>query len=376
MSNTEVFQKGTFGYDALFIKKHFPNTFILSKGNNQVLITPELQGRVMSSTLNGSNGSSFGWINYDYIESGERSDQFNPFGGEDYFWVGPEGGQFSVFFKPGASFDFSNWKVPSAIDTEPFNLVRKTNTEAHFQKEAQFTNHSNNTLRLKIDRTIRLLDKTKSAELLGITMPKNIQAVGFESENVITNTGTSEWTKESGMPSIWILSMLKSKDNIVVTIPFKTGKEDNLGKIVTDDYFGKVPANRLKVSDSVLYFKADGKKRSKIGLSPKRALPIMGSFNPDDKILTIAQFTIEENQFDYVNSLWKIQEHPFEGDAINSYNDGPLENGEQLGPFYELESSSRAADLGPTETLMHYHRTFHFTGDEQQLKKITPCLLG
>ena len=308
--DTEVFQKGTFGYDALFIKKHFPNTFILTSGNNQILITPELQGRIMTSTLKGSNGTSFGWINHGYIESGNTSDQFNPFGGEERFWIGPEGGQFSIFFKPGASFDFANWKVPNAIDTEPFDLVAKTATTAHFKKEAQFVNHSNNSFQLKIDRTIRLLDNLGVSEALGTTIPKDVNAIGFESENSITNTGGSEWTKESGMLSIWILSMFKPTDNTVVTVPFRTGEEDTHGKIVTDDYFGKVPADRLKVTDSVLYFKADGKKRSKIGLSPKRALPIMGSFDPDNNILTIAQFTIEENQFDYVNSLWKSPRTP------------------------------------------------------------------
>ncbi|MEX0314818.1 MAG: DUF6786 family protein [Allomuricauda sp.] len=373
--DTEVFQQGTFGYDVLFIKEHFPNSFILTNGNNQILVTPELQGRIMTSTLKGSNGTSFGWINHNYIASGETSDQFNPVGGEERFWIGPEGGQFSIYFKPGASFDFANWKVPDVIDTEPFDLSSKTTTEARFKKETQFINHSGNTFQLEIDRTIRLLDQSGVAEALNTTIPKGIQVIGFESENSITNTGNSEWTKESGMLSIWILSMFKPSDNTVVTVPFKTGEVETLGKIVTDDYFGKVPADRLKVSDSVLYFKADGKKRSKIGLSPKRALPIMGSFDPDNNILTIAQFTIEKNQFDYVNSLWKVQEHPFLGDAINSYNDGPLDDGGQLGPFYELESSSRAANLEPNGTITHHHRTFHLTGEEQQLNDLCKKLL-
>ncbi|MDG2385208.1 MAG: hypothetical protein P8N76_26290 [Pirellulaceae bacterium] len=46
--------------------------------------------------------------------------------------------------------------------------------------------------------------------------------------------------------------------------------------------------------------------------------------------------------------MWKLQDQPYAGDVINSYNDGPLELGKPgLGPFYELETSSRAAALGP-----------------------------
>lgn len=371
----EIFEKGTFGHDVSFIQKYFPNSFVLSNGEKQILISPELQGRIMTSSLGGNKGISFGWINHDYISSGEKSQQFNPFGGEERFWVGPEGGQFSVYFKPGASFEFENWKVPDVIDTEPFDLIRKTDSEAHFQKETEFTNHSDKTFQLKIDRSIRLLNNTSATKVLGVVLSENVDMVGFESKNTITNSGNIEWNKETGMLSIWILSMLQSTDNTVVAVPFKTGKEGELGKIVTDDYFGKVPSDRLKVSDSVLFFKADGKKRSKIGLSPKRSLPLMGSYDPDNNVLTIAQFTLEENQFDYVNSLWKIQEHPFSGDAINSYNDGPLENGDQLGPFYELESSSKAANLAPNESLTHYHRTFHFTGNEQQLNALSISLL-
>src|SRR5437868_1425339 len=67
----------------------------------RVVICPELQGRVMTSTATGLGGSSFGWINRDLIASGEKRAHINAFGGEDRFWLGPEGGQFSLFFAKG-----------------------------------------------------------------------------------------------------------------------------------------------------------------------------------------------------------------------------------------------------------------------------------
>lgn len=369
-------QKGTFLYDLTFLKKHYKNTFLLSQGDSRIIVTPELQGRVMTSIINANEGESLGWINYDLIASGKIDPQFNPVGGEERFWIGPEGGQFSIYFEPNATFDFKNWKVPNVIDTEEFELIYKTSTEAHFQKETSLFNYSGHRFELKVDRKIRLLDKAKGQAVLGTPIPDGLDMVAFESENSITNMGQTEWNKETGMLSIWILSMLKPSDETTVAIPFKKGNKDSLGIIVTDNYFGKVPPDRLKIDDGVLFFKADGKKRSKIGLSPKRALPFAGSYDSKNNILTIAQYTLEENQFDYVNSIWEIQDEPLAGDAVNSYNDGPLDNGEQLGPFYEIESSSRATNLKTDQKLTHIHRTFHFTGDENALNVLSVKFLN
>jgi len=92
--------------------------------------------------------------------------------------------------------------------------------------------------------------------------------------------------------------------------------------------------------------------------------------------LTLIQFNKPKGPQKYINQLWKIQKHPFQGDVINSYNDGPLEDGSQIGPFYELETSSPAAFLSPGESIVHIHRTFHFVGDESQLDQISQAVLG
>jgi hypothetical protein len=169
--------------------------------------------------------------------------------------------------------------------------------------------------------------------------------------------------------------MLNASNETTVVIPFREGDEKLLGKIVTDDYFGKVPADRLTIEDHVILFKADGNYRSKIGLSPKRALPIVGSFDALNEVLTIATFSLPEGETDYVNSLWEIQKEPFSGDAINSYNDGPV-NGGQMGSLYEIESSSPAAALAPGEHFTHYHRTIHLKGPKESLDAISQKVLG
>ena len=78
----------------------------------------------------------------------------------------------------------------------------------------------------------------------------------------------------------------------------------------------------------------------------------------------------------YVNSKWELQKEPYKGDVINSYNDGPLQDGSQMGPFYEVESSSPAQELKPGETQEYHQTTMHLQGDYSALKTILKQLIN
>jgi len=146
---------------------------------------------------------------------------------------------------------------------------------------------------------------------------------------------------------------------------------------VNDAYFGKVPADRLVVKDGVMFFRGDGQYRSKIGLSPQRARPVLGSYDALNKVLTIVQYDKPAGASDYVNSMWELQKEPYKGDVVNSYNDGPPAPGAKpMGPFYEMETSSPAAALKPGATISHVHRTFHLQGPEKDLDAISNAVLG
>jgi len=369
------FINGTFGYDLDFLKQYHKDLLVLGDENSKVIIVPAYQGRVMTSTADGDKGASFGWINHDLIASKKIAEHMNAVGGEERFWLGPEGGQFSIYFKKGAEFKFENWYVPKEIDSEPFDLVSSTKREAIFKKQMHLENYSGNKFDLTVDRTIRYLDRNAIDNALGIKIPAEIKAVGFESENSVTNNGATAWDKNTGMLSIWILSMMNASDQTTVAIPYKQGDSAQLGKIVTDDYFGKVPVDRLNVGNGMILLKADANHRSKIGIPPKRALPIAASYDAVNNILTIAQFTLHEGVSDYVNSLWKLQDDPFNGDAVNAYNDGQIDS-TQMGKFYEIESSSPAAALAPGYSMQHVHRVIHLKGTKEDLDKVAMKLLG
>ena len=69
-----------------------------------------------------------------------------------------------------------------------------------------------------------------------------MKLVAYKSDNKITNTGLNAWTKEGGLVSVWMLSMFNPTPTTTVFIPYK---EDTEGIIVNDEYFGKIPSDRL-----------------------------------------------------------------------------------------------------------------------------------
>jgi hypothetical protein len=367
-----------FGDDVAFLKKYVDVIVLSDKSSStQVAVIPAYQCRVMTSTAGGSDGLSYGWVNRDLISSGKTQPHINVYGGEDRFWIGPEGGQFSVFFKKGDAFDLDHWFTPASVDTEPFELVSKSSDHVVCRKTIQLTNYSGSTFNLEVNREIRLLDARSAVKRLGVTFKPDVKVVAFESVNSIKNTGTNAWTKQGGLLSIWILGMFNASPATTITIPFVKGDDARLGPVVNDTYFGKVPADRLVVKDGMIYFAADANYRSKIGIPPLRTKPVLGSYDAVNKVLTLVQFTFPKGAVDYVNSMWELQKKPFGGDVVNSYNDGPPKPGAaQMGRFYELETSSPALTLKPNASGTHVSRTFHLQGPDSELDSIARAVLG
>src|SRR5947208_13067137 len=82
-----------FGDGVELLKSH-TRVLLLGRGDAQVAVCPAYQGRVMTSTASGPSGLSLGWTHREHIGAGQLVPHINVFGGEDRFWIGPEGGQF------------------------------------------------------------------------------------------------------------------------------------------------------------------------------------------------------------------------------------------------------------------------------------------
>ena len=369
-SAAPIAKMNPFQSDLAFLNQH-TKIVLLTGGAAQVAVAPTYQGRVMTSTTGGSESPSFGWLGRAAIASVERQPHMNVFGGEDRFWLGPEGGQYSLYFKKGDPFDLDHWQVPAPIDWDAWDIVGQSATEVRFRKPMTLVNYSTTQMTVDVDRTVRLLSNDDVARLLGVSPGNAVRTVAFESSNMVTNAGNTEWKPETGLVSVWILGMFNPSAETTIALPFTPGPESTLGPIVNDAYFGKVPADRLVITPSAVFFRGDGQYRSKIGLSPSRASEIAGSYDAAGHVLTLVQYSRPAGATRYVNSMWEIQREPYKGDVINSYNDGPPAPGKApLGPFFELETSSPALGLAPAQQYTHVHRTFHFVGAEADLDRL------
>ncbi|RXK48957.1 DUF6786 family protein [Aquirufa rosea] len=360
--------ENSFAYDYELLKND-PTTVLLSQGDQQVLVVGKYQARVMTSSSMGREGFSYGWINHELIQSGKLGPHMNAFGGEERFWLGPEGGQYSVYFKAGDPFTFEHWQTPAIIDTETYPLVKSDGQKALFHKDFEIENYSGTKFKLALDREIKLLSQEEAEKYLNVSL-QGLSWVGYQTDNTLKNTG-ADWNKSTGVLSIWLLGMMKASEQNTILIPYQKGKE----AAINDAYFGKIPADRLIKKDGMLYFKADANSRGKLGIPPQALVPLAASYDATNHILTILQFDYHGEK-EYVNSMWEIQEKPYQGDALNAYNDGKNDTGTQMGKFYELESSSPAIALAQGQSLRHVQRTFHLEGMEAQLNQVCQQLLG
>jgi len=369
-----------FGEDLAFIKRFF-STQVLSNSDGATLFcVAELQGRTMTTSTNGDQGHSLGYINYAAVERGLVDPQINLVGGEDRIWISPEGGQYSVFFEPGSEkMDFASWRTPPCIDSEPFELIDTQSDSLTYQKMSSVTNMSGFKFDFCLERKVTLLNREKVVTDLEIDVPDSVGLVGYVADNKITNTSNTPWVQETGLIGLWAICMNPPAPNAVLMVPFKKGDDKDLGQIVTADYFGKLSGDRLKVDEDLglVFLRGDGDFRSKLGISFARACARLGSWTPETGVLAVVDFNLPESApAGYTNNLWVHQDNPFEGDVINAYNDGPNDSGGKLGGFFELETISPALPLKKDESYTHTTRIVRFEGQRDQLDQMAQTLFG
>ena len=367
-----TYKKGQYGYDLARLQKDV-TTIELVAGNSRVVVVPELQGRVMTSTNAGGEGRSFGWINHKLTAPDECAPFFNSaLGGEERFWLGPEEGRFSIFFEVGKPMTMKNRRVPAAIDTEKWDIEEVMPEMTTLSREFSLVNYSGTGFRVEAKRRVGIIFKEEAEEILKIHFGSTIRFVAYESLNQIKNIGDSAWKKASGLLSIRMLSRYNSSPETTIVIPYKQERRG----IVNDDYFDKAPPSVLKNKEGVAFFRAGGKYRSKSGFSASLALPFVVSYDASNGVLTVLETSIHSNVRYFENSSWHdYQNNTSLGNGINACNGASGDHGNQPGSFYELESFSPALDPEPGEARFHIQRTYHFEGEEKDLDKITEKIL-
>jgi hypothetical protein len=374
----------TYGEVKTFLARYTDVLEIGGPDGARVAICPQWQGRVMTSTCGGGEGASFGFVHEEFIRAGKTDLHFNNFGAEERLWLSPEGGQFSLWFKPGEVQKIDNWYTPPAFNEGAWQVTAKTDGKVCMATTMKLQNTSGTAFHLDVGREVGLLGSAEAGKLLGdaaaaLLARPGVKMVGYETVNTLTNRG-EPMTREKGLVSIWILGMMNCGPETVVIVPYKPGPVSEFGPVVKSDYFGEVPADRLKVLPKVALLRADGHWRSKIGVPQRRARTVSGSIDFAAGVLTLVHYNMPEDPtaLPYMNNQWGgPHAEPYRGDVVNSYNDGPVAPGKPgLGPFYEIESLSPAKAMAAGESLTHRHRTIHVQADLATLDALAREVLG
>ena len=265
---------------------------------------------MFTSTAEGLGGKSLGFINYKVFESNETNEHILAYGGENRLWIGPEGGSFSIFFKPGAEQTYDNWFTPKPIDSEPWTVLHQWQKSITMAKEMEVGNYLGSRFHLNVERKVTLLETTAVKDWLGIIPHEKVKTVAYSTEKKLANLDSFTWNKETGTVCIWILDMFNTAPPALTVVPYVTGNAKELGAVATSNYFGPIPPGRyVEKSNGLVFLKTDGQYRSKIGLSVARTKAIAGNYDPDSQHLVVATFDVDRNA-PYLNQEWDASKDP------------------------------------------------------------------
>lgn len=342
-----------------------------NNGNARITISPQLQGKILIVSNEGENGGSFGWFNKSAFQRTDFDE--TKVGGVDRIWVGPLGSQFSFYYQQIKPLDEANWKVPRDLSKGRFSVLTSTRKKVSMHRSISLTNFIGNEFHCDLSREISILNRDEVEKQLNTEFSDHLKFVAFKSEHVLKNIGVRNWTKSSGLVSLWSAGMFKGTGVSTVIIP--VGNSISKGKSIYR-YMGNMDDTRLKVSDSLVLFKVDGRYRSKIGVSNFVAKQIYGCYQPSRKTLTIVKYKKTSDSL-YFNTQVSIQKTPYLGESIPIYNNGPMDYSLAKEPsFYELETVSSMKELEVGEAMNHSHSVFIFTGEFSSLNILSEKLLG
>ncbi|WP_158970658.1 DUF6786 family protein [Paraglaciecola sp. L3A3] len=363
--SAKVLANNNFAEDLDYIQQFDSPIILKSKDQqSQLVLSAQHQGRVLTSTATGVKGLSNAWLDKKALQN-----KTGNVGGEDRTWIAPIGSKFSLFYPAGKEIKSENWQVPTALNEKNYSVVLANNKTVHFQKNLQLINHQNSQFSVQLDRKITLLNKPEIEQHLNIQLPKAVNQVAYSSDTELTNLGDN-WHVDKGLITLWSMAMLQgSDDNISM---FTITPEQAPAQSYLYDLYG----DRLISKEHLIFYKTDGKYRSKIGIPVAISGNLILSYSPSLKRLTVIKFTLNK-QAAYPISLEQENTNGIKGDVTNAYNHGNMD-GSLLAnsAFFELESSAPMRALKTNESVSHTQQVFHFVGQVHLLDLIAKQLVG
>lgn len=335
------------------------------------MVATDLQGRVMTAATD-ENGPSLGYVNRDALVHVETGGPFANYGGAERFWIGPESGPYAFFFEAGMPHERELWRVPLGLNEGAFRVTGTDEKRIRMERDLELRNIAGGEFRMRVTREVDVpFPAEVRAAMGGVALAGHWTA--YRSRTTVVNTGPRAWTKEEGLPCIWVLGMFRPGEETWVIAPFRTDTFDpDGGPAVRSDYFGAVPRDRFRLGTNFALFKADAAQVGKIGVLRNRAVDRIAAWDPETRIFTLLVFSPIDRSAPYMSEHWGTTlPDPYYGDVVNAYNHGGPE------PFFELETSSPALGLAPGASHTHVVMTIHARlDDDATLARILRSALG
>jgi hypothetical protein len=294
----------------------------------------------MTCSCDGLDGYSFGFVNVQEIGKNDNdSNSTNShddvarylelYGGEDQFTLSPDTGAFSLYHDQNSNPNTSSASPASSasplsvngfsegkfiVNTEP------PDPEIRMSRSVEFCNGIGTRFNFDISRLVRLLDLEEVEDIFGrsaavLLGQTDTSYVAFQTDNTIVNCG-SPVMREAGLVSIKIRNMLNTGIDSVAVVPFREGREIELGINFGADFFDFAPHNQLRRLPQAVLIKANNRHHCQVGISRSRAVPFVGLVDFRNGNMTLVSFNLPEEArlYDYLsNAFFETEVDVIEG---------------------------------------------------------------
>ncbi len=340
----------TYLYDLQFIEiygRAYEQT--ADNGNARIVVSPDFQGRVMTSSATGINGFSNGWINKRFISRDIILDKENPYGGENYTWIGPNDGEYSLFHKFNKEGDTA-FQVPADLDQFPFLMEFVSDTSMLLTKKLNATNLKGSTFNAKLSRFITLHSKSTINHLLHLNGDTaQLSIVGYTVKSTLTNIGMNNWDESTGLMSLQNVNQFNGEGTSTIFL-----QNHNAIPLDSISVFSNMDSSNVKFNNQVLALRADGIHTYTLKLPIFASSSLIGIYTPKLQRLTIIQNNNAES---------KRQER------LEIKNGAPLE-GTSIASYYQLRADSGSKPLKPNESIKQSQSIYHIYGDSTTMNSV------
>ena len=160
----------TFEEDVAFLSQHAPVKVLSAASGGRIAVSGQYQARIMTSAV-GAGKASLGFINRQFIEAGRTGTAFDNYGGEDRFWLGPEGGQYGLYFPASKPFSFEFWQTPHALQEGAWQAREESPTSITYVHAFSVVNYEQRVFKVEVERKLSLLSAEQASKQLGVALP-------------------------------------------------------------------------------------------------------------------------------------------------------------------------------------------------------------